>query len=104
MREDKNTTDWETTLKITLIMFVLTNAIGFSIWLVEKHDVNPDAISILESSGYTKVDVWGRDPRNCPSRHGSTLFYAYTDTTRIKGVLCTQIYGDSTFVRVLEEY
>lgn len=104
MREDTDKPDGATILTIALLVLVVIGPLGFSIWDTVKHNPNPDAILIIESHGYTKVDVWGRDQLNCPAHHGSTSFRAYTDTSRVRGVLCTQIYGDSIFVRVLEEY
>lgn len=96
--------DWSTILKMTALGLVLANLIGFGFWSAFRAGVNRDTPAILASRGYTHIDIWGRDRLNCPRGYGGTRFYARSDGKRLTGVLCTEVYGDSVFVRVMDEY
>ena len=96
--------DWSTILKMTVLSLVFVNLIGFGLWAEFKCGVNRDTLVILESRGYTHIDIWGRDRLNCPRGYGSTRFHARSNGKHIAGVLCTEVFGDSVYVRVTDEY
>ncbi len=53
----------------------------------------------LEKHGYSKIQVFGIDPNNCPARMRSTYFVAIKDGRSMHGTLCNSIFSDTAFVR-----
>lgn len=91
--------DVESILKVIVLIAGIVLLFGLAIVYDYRRGVNRNAIAILESNGYTHVDISGTNRLNCQGQYGSTRFYAYRGDEYVRGVLCSAIFSDSVFVR-----
>lgn len=82
---------------IAIIIFAFWLMIMASIWGAPQGE---ETRTYLEARKFTSVNIYGRDPRNCPDWiWHSTMFSAIDSTSHnVQGVLC-KTFNDSIIIR-----